>query len=81
MIKKILLLFFILVIFKFDVYADNVFGAGIYIGSPTGIKVKMNLNRTNALSSVIAWDINQSQMYVSVDYSYNFVYTIKNENT
>lgn len=81
MIKKFLLLLFILAIFKFDVHANNVFGAGIYIGSPTGIKVKMNLNKTNALSSVVAWDINQSQMYVSVDYSYNFIYTIKNENT
>ncbi len=81
MIKRIFLLILILIIVRLEVYANNAFGAGIYAGSPTGIKMKMNLNKTNSLSSVIAWDIIQKQIYVSVDYSYNFVYIVKGKNT
>lgn len=76
-IKSILTV--LLVLIFASSYAASSFGGGIYAGNPTGLKFKANLNSNNSLSSLIAWDIPGNMVYASLDYAYNFYYSIKDD--
>lgn len=79
MLRKYLLAVWVLTSLCIGAHAASSFGGGIYIGNPTGVKFKANLNSSNALSSLIAWDIPGDMVYASVDYAYNFYYSIKDD--
>ncbi len=77
--KRAVIIILSLIVFLTS-HASNHFGAGIYAGNPTGIKLKVNLNQNNSINSIIAWDIPASMVYGSFGYSYNFYYSVKSDD-
>ncbi|MDE3058704.1 MAG: hypothetical protein KGJ59_12185 [Bacteroidota bacterium] len=48
---------------------DNGFGAGVMVGAPTGISMKLWQSRTTALDGAIAWSFGKaSELQFNVDY-------------
>jgi len=57
------------------------FGGGIYLGSPTGFRIKLNPNRYNSLNTTLAWNYTNTTTYISLDYTYNFYRKVKGEHS
>ena len=50
----------------------STFGAGIIIGEPTGIGIKLHLNSGNALAFGVAWSLDEeNELHVQGDYLYH----------
>lgn len=70
----ILIYIFILLFTVNPVWADgNILGAGIILGEPTGICVKLWLGKVMALDAAFAWSFKKDYFLIHADYLFHFL--------
>ncbi len=70
--KKLLILFFLLVVCAASSYSQSKFGLGIILGEPTGLSAKLYLDNTSSVDAAIGWsNYRYSAMHIHADYLYN----------
>ncbi len=77
--RKIVLISILLIIVNINVFSYS-FGGGIFLGSPTGLRFKLNISHYNSINGTFAWSYISNQLYMGFDYNYLFHRTLKGEN-
>jgi hypothetical protein len=72
--RKLILVLFVLLTFASITNAQGKLGLGIIVGEPTGISGKMKVSEDNAFDGAVGWSFNKyGALHIHADYLYNVV--------